>query len=50
MWNHPILKVILLIYIGWGAWHWAVSRPVREPDGVLAEGEPQQSNLAEDQK
>jgi hypothetical protein len=50
MWNHPILKVILLVYVAWGAWHWAVSRPVREPDGVLAEGEPQQRNMAEGQK
>jgi hypothetical protein len=49
MWNHPILKVILLIYIVWGAWHWAVSRPVREPDGVLAAGAPQQNNLTEGQ-
>jgi hypothetical protein len=43
MWTHPVLKAILLVYIAWGAWQWAVTRPVREPDGVLAEGEPQQS-------
>ena len=45
MWNHPVLKVLLFAYIAWGAWQWAQSRPVREPDGVLAEGEPQQRNL-----
>jgi hypothetical protein len=45
MWNHPVLKVLLFAYIAWGAWQWAVSRPVREPDGILAEGEPQQRDL-----
>jgi len=26
MWRHPILKVILLTYIGWGAWNWYSDR------------------------
>jgi hypothetical protein len=46
MWRHPILKAIVLAYIAWGAWHWYVNRPLRTPDGVLAEGEPQQTNVA----
>jgi hypothetical protein len=50
MWNHPVLKVLLLVYIAWSAWQWALSRPVREPDGVLAEGEPQQSTVQDGEK
>jgi hypothetical protein len=46
MWRHPILKAIVLTYIAWGAWHWYVNRPLHTPDGVLAEGEPQQTNVA----
>ena len=23
MWRHPLLKVVLLIYIGWGGWNWS---------------------------
>jgi hypothetical protein len=46
MWRHPILKVILLIYIAWGAWHWYVDRPIHAPDGVLAQDEPLQVNVA----
>jgi hypothetical protein len=46
MWRHPVLKAIVLAYIGWGAWHWYVNRPLHTPDGVLAEGEPQQTNVA----
>src|SRR5216684_9090050 len=23
MWRHPLLKVVLLIYIGWGGWTWS---------------------------
>ena len=47
MWRHPILKVFLVSYIVWGAWHWNANRPVRAPDGVLAEGEPQQIMIPE---
>lgn len=47
MWRHPILKVLLVSYIVWGAWHWNATRPVRAPDGILAEGEPQQSMIPE---
>ena len=47
MWRHPILKVFLVSYIVWGAWHWNANRPVRTPDGVLAEGEPQQTMIPE---
>jgi hypothetical protein len=50
MWRHPILKVLFVSYIVWGAWHWNANRPVRAPDGVLAEGEPQQTNIADGEK
>jgi len=46
MWRHPILKSALLAYIAWGAWHGYVNRPVHPPDGVLAEAEPEQTNIA----
>ena len=45
MWRHPVLKVLLISYIAWGAWHWNANRAVHAPDGVLAEGEPQQTNI-----
>jgi hypothetical protein len=48
--SHPILKVLLFGYIAWGAWHWYVNRPVHAPDGVLAESEPLQINLADGEK
>jgi len=47
MWRHPILKVLLVSYIVWGAWHWNANRPVRTPDGILAEGEPRQTMIPE---
>jgi hypothetical protein len=50
MWRHPILKAIVLTYIAWGAWHWYVNRPLHTPDGMLAEGEPQQTNVADGEK
>jgi hypothetical protein len=50
MWRHPILKWILLAYIAWGAWHWYVNRPVHQADGVLAQAEPQQTNVANGEK
>jgi len=46
MWRHPILKVALLAYIGWGAWHWISDRPVHPPDGVLAAEDPQQTDVS----
>jgi hypothetical protein len=45
VWRHPILKAILGVYIVWGAWHWYAGRPVRPPDGVLAQEEPRQTNI-----
>jgi hypothetical protein len=50
MWRHPILKSMLLAYIAWGGWHWYVNRPVHQADGVLAEAEPQQTNIANGEK
>jgi len=43
--RHPLLKAVLLIYIGWGGWNWYSDRPVHQPDGVLAADDPQQTNL-----
>jgi hypothetical protein len=45
MWRHSILKVVLLVYIGWGGWNWFTHRPVHPPDGVLAGNDPQQTDL-----
>lgn len=45
MWRHPLLKVILLTYIGWGAWNWYSGRPFHQPDGVLAAAEPRQTDV-----
>jgi hypothetical protein len=50
MWRHPILKVILAGYIAWGAWHWYTNRPIHEPDGVLAQEEPRQTDLPNGEK
>jgi hypothetical protein len=46
MWRHPILKAVLALYIAWGAWHWMAYRPVHAPDGVLAQEEPRQADIA----
>ena len=43
--RHPLLKAVLLIYIGWGGWNWYSDRPFHQPDGVLAADDPQQTNL-----
>jgi hypothetical protein len=43
--RHPLLKAILLVYIGWGAWNWFSNRPFHPPDGVLAGNDPQQSDV-----
>jgi hypothetical protein len=50
MWRHPILKVLLVSYIAWGAWHWNATRPMHPPDGVLAADDPQQTNVADGEK
>jgi hypothetical protein len=42
--RHPILKLVLLVYIGWGGWNWLSNRPFHPPDGVLAGNDPQQSD------
>jgi hypothetical protein len=41
-----VVKLLLLAYVGWGAWHWFTGRPVHPPDGVLAPEDPQQVDLA----
>jgi len=46
MWRHPVLKAILGLYIAWGAWHWYADRPVHPPDGILAQEEPLQTDIA----
>jgi hypothetical protein len=50
MWSHPILKVALAAYVVWGASNWYSNRPFREPDGVLVEGEPAQTNVVDGAK
>jgi hypothetical protein len=50
MWRHPILKAILLAYIAWGAWHGYLHRTMHTPDGVLAEADPRQTNVANGEK
>jgi hypothetical protein len=50
MWRHPFLKLLLAVYIGWGAWNWFTNRPVNAPDGVLAPAEPVQIDMPSGQK
>jgi hypothetical protein len=45
MWRHPVIKLLLLGYIGWGGYDWFVNRSVEPPAGILAPGEPQQAAL-----
>src|SRR3984957_17254772 len=45
MWRHPLLKAVLLVYIGWGAWSWFANRPYHPPDGGLAAGDPRQTDV-----
>ena len=45
MWRHPFLTVALLAYIGWGGWNWFTNRAFHPPDGVLAAGDPTQSDV-----
>ena len=49
MWR-SLLKVGLLVYIGWGGWNWFTSRPLHPGDGVLAAEEPRQTNVAGGEK
>jgi hypothetical protein len=42
MLRHPALALILIAYIGWGAWNWFIGRAVHPLDGVLAAAEPVQ--------
>jgi hypothetical protein len=46
VWRHPVLKILVALYIGWGAWDWFRNRPVGEPDGVLAPADPIQTPVA----
>jgi hypothetical protein len=50
MWRHPALKVILILYIGWGAWNWFSDRPVHPQDGVLAPADPRQESRSSSEK
>jgi hypothetical protein len=50
MWRHPILTVLLFIYIVWGGWNWFTGRPVHPPDGVLAAADPLQTNVTNGDK
>ena len=50
MWRHPILKIALLAYIGWGGWNWFVNRPFHPPDGVLVTEDPRQTAVADGAK
>jgi hypothetical protein len=43
--RHPILQVLLGLYVLWGAWHWYIGRPVSTPDGVLAADDPLQLDV-----
>jgi hypothetical protein len=45
MWRHPVVKVLAVAYVAWGAWTWLENRPVRAPDGVLAPGDPLQVDV-----
>jgi hypothetical protein len=46
MWRHPILKAILGLYVVWGAWYWFADRPIHAPDGILAQEDPRQVDVA----
>jgi hypothetical protein len=45
MWRHPVLKILLLLYVLWGGWNWFANRPLHPPDGVLAGNDPEQTDL-----
>jgi hypothetical protein len=50
MWRHPLLKVLLLVYVGWGGWNWFVNRPFHPHDGVLTAEEPRQTAVQDGDK
>jgi len=50
MWNHPVLKILLLGYIGGGGWNWYINRPFHPQDGVLAADDPRQTNVQDGDK
>ena len=50
MWRHPILKILVLAYIGWGAWNWLAARPLHPADGVLAADDPRQTKVPSGEK
>jgi hypothetical protein len=43
--RHPLLGVLFLAYVLWGAYGWLQNRPIHAPDGVLAPQEPQQVDI-----
>jgi hypothetical protein len=47
VWRHPLLTLFALTYVGWGAYHWYIGRPVHTPDGILAPNEPLQADVAD---
>jgi hypothetical protein len=46
VWRHPLLTLLALTYVVWGAWNWYIGRPVHPPDGILAPDEPLQADVA----
>jgi hypothetical protein len=50
MLRHPALLLILVAYIGWGAWNWFIDRPLHPQDGVLAAAEPLQVDATDGEK
>ena len=49
MWRHPVIKVVLLVYVGWAPGI-GTDRLLHPPDGILAAGEPQQTELTSGEK
>jgi len=47
VWRHPILKLLFLSYVAFGAWNWFINRPAKAPNGILAPGEPLQGDVAD---
>jgi hypothetical protein len=46
----PVLKILLLAYVGWGGWNWFINRPFHPQDGVLAAEDPRQTNVQDGDK
>ena len=49
MWR-SLLKLVLLVYVIWGAWSWFAGRPLHPADGVLAAEDPRQTNITDGDK